>query len=324
MTQPIIRVKDIAWIRLQAPDLAKQEAFLVNFGLKRSASTADTLYMRGTDSDHHIHITERGEPGVCSIAFLARSLDDLHRLAEIAEGASAVESLDEPGGGHRVRLKEPGGMPIEVVFGVEELDAEQVAPKILNTGDNKHARQGDLLRVPHGPSRVKRIGHAVISTPVIEESIAWAHKHLGVVRSDDVYAEDNPEVLIGSFNRVDSGRAFVDHHALLFVPSESPGLNHVAFEVQDFDDLAAGHEYMRANHEGLHVWGVGRHTLGSQIFDYWKDPWGRLHEHWTDSDMLNEDHPYQRHPRSEGFKSQWGSPSPQEFRDACSPIVASD
>ena len=23
-----------------------------------------------------------------------------------------------------------------------------------------------------------------------------------------------------------------------------------------------------------HAWGVGRHILGSQIFDYWRDPFG--------------------------------------------------
>jgi hypothetical protein len=30
----------------------------------------------------------------------------------------------------------------------------------------------------------------------------------------------------------------------------------------------------------------GRHYLGSQIFDYWKDPFGAEIEHWTDGDQL--------------------------------------
>ena len=34
------------------------------------------------------------------------------------------------------------------------------------------------------------------------------------------------------------------------------------------------------------AWGVGRHILGSQIFDYWKDPWGHELEHWTDGDLF--------------------------------------
>lgn len=320
MLEPIIRVKDIAWIRLRSPDLDLQEAFLTDFGMSRSDKTDQTLYMRGSDADRHIHITEKGEPCVLGIAFHATSEEDLHRLARAADNASDVEPLDEPGGGLCVRLQDPSGMPIEVVFGVAPAEPIAVAPKILNTGTDKMARQGDLLRVDKAPSQVKRIGHAVISTPCIEQSIAWAHRHLGLIRSDDVYADDDSENLVGSFNRIDDGERYVDHHVLLYVPNQSPGLNHVAFEVQDFDDLAAGHDYMKQQDQWHHVWGIGRHTLGSQIFDYWKDPWGRLHEHWTDSDMLNRDHLYQQHPRSEGFKSQWGTSSPQEFRESSSPL----
>jgi len=320
VSDPIIRIKDIAWIRLRSPDLDKQEAFLRDFGMTLSDRTSNALYMRGTDPDHHIHITEKGAPGVTSIAFHARTAEDLYRLSREADNCSEVEAIDEPGGGQRVRLQAPSGMGIEVVFGVETVAEEVVDPLVLNTGHNKHARNGELLRVSKAPSKVKRIGHSVISTPDIERSVLWAHKHLGIVRSDDVHAEDDPTEIVGSFNRVDDGDAYVDHHVLLFVRSQVPGLNHVAFEVQDFDDLLTGHEHLKERHDDLHVWGVGRHTLGSQIFDYWKDPWGRLHEHWTDSDMLNKDHQFQSHPRSSGFKSQWGTQSPQEFRGASSPL----
>lgn len=322
--EPIIRVKDIAWIRLQSPDLGKQEEFLTDFGLVRAERNASALYMRGCGTDHHIHITQKGAPGVCGIAFRVNSMGDLEHLGETADGASSIEELDEPGGGHRVRLRDPSGMPIEIVYGVALVSEIPVTPRVLNTATNKHAREGELLRVAQAPSRIKRIGHAVISTPQLEKSVQWAHRHLGIVRSDDVHAEDNQDQTIGSFNRIDGGEAYVDHHVVLYVPHTSPGLNHVAFEVQDFDDLAVGHEYMKKSHEQLHVWGIGRHTLGSQIFDYWKDPWGRLHEHWTDSDMLNDQHNFQRHPRSLGFKSQWGSPSPEEFRDSSSPITGLD
>src|SRR5262245_34429361 len=110
MTEPIIRVADIAWIRLRSPDLDVAERYLTDFGLVRSGRTDTALYMRGTDPDHHIHITEGGEPAVVSVAFQARSEDDLHRLAREASGASAVEAIDEPGGGKRVRLVEHNGL----------------------------------------------------------------------------------------------------------------------------------------------------------------------------------------------------------------------
>ena len=42
------------------------------------------------------------------------------------------------------------------------------------------------------------------------------------------------------------------------------------------------------------MWGIGRHLLGSQVYDYWADPWGRVHEHWADTDRLNV--PQRRQP----------------------------
>src|SRR5262249_6415624 len=120
--EPIVRVADIAWIRLRSPDLDLAERYLTDFGLVRSARTNAALYMRGTDPDHHVHITEHGAPGVASVAFRARSEDDLHRLAQ-ADGASAVETIDEPGGGLRVRTTEHNGIAIEVVWGVEPVPA---------------------------------------------------------------------------------------------------------------------------------------------------------------------------------------------------------
>jgi catechol 2,3-dioxygenase-like lactoylglutathione lyase family enzyme len=318
MTEPIIRVQDIAWIRLRCPDLDLQEEFLRAFGLVPTLRTADALYMRGTDPVHHIHITEKGEPKVERIAFWARTEEDLHRLARATEGASPVEPIDEPGGGWRVRLTEPNGLGIEVVWGVAAVPALPVETNVLNFGHDKHARAGELLRVSPRPSQVKRIGHAVISTPEVDTSVEWAHRHLGIVRSDDVHAEEDPHMLLASFNRIDGGTEYVDHHVMMFARHQGAGLNHVSFEVQDIDDLAIGHDWLKQRFPDRHVWGLGRHTLGSQIFDYWKDPWGRLHEHWTDSDVLNDRNEYRRHPRSQGLRSQWGPQAPQEFRDAAS------
>lgn len=319
MTEPIIRVRDIAWIRLQSPDLSVAEDYLTAFGLVKSARTPTALYMRGTDPEHHIHITELGPAKVSSIGFWARSETDLEKLASEADGASAVEGLDEPGGGKRVRVTEHNGIGIEVVWGVEKVAPLPAQRNTLNTGHTKSARAGELLRVPLRPSQVKRIGHAVITTPNVETSVGWAHRHLGIVRSDDVHMDDDPNTLIASFNRIDDGDTYVDHHVFMFGrhPTVS-GLNHVSFEVHDIDDLAIGHDYLRSRYPDLHLWGLGRHTLGSQIFDYWRDPWGRLHEHWTDSDVLNESNPYRQHPRSLGMRSQWGPQAPQAFRDAAS------
>ena len=55
-----VKVTDIAYGRLRAPDLDTMEEFLTRFGLRRTERTANALFMRGTDPDHHIHVTEKG------------------------------------------------------------------------------------------------------------------------------------------------------------------------------------------------------------------------------------------------------------------------
>src|SRR5881396_1511795 len=105
----LIKVKDLAYGRLRAPDLDVMEEFLTHFGMVRAARTPKALYMRGTDPHHHLHVTEKADgAGFIGFAYYAASEEDLRRVAK-APGASSVEHIDEPGGGQRVRLKEPNG-----------------------------------------------------------------------------------------------------------------------------------------------------------------------------------------------------------------------
>src|SRR6478672_7361232 len=226
---PHIKVSDIAYGRLRAPDLDVAEEFLTRFGMKRADRTANALYMRGTDPAHHIHVTEKGEPKFVGLAYYAESEDDLKRLAK-APGASDVEAIDEPGGGKRVRLTEPNGYQIEVVHGIATLPPIPARRQRLNSGDEPIARAGELMRLPKGPSHVKRVAHGVLMTPKFEETVAWFRDTLGFICSDDVYAGEKDH-LIGSFNRCDRGDDYVDHHVFFCLRHEKTGINHVSFEV---------------------------------------------------------------------------------------------
>src|SRR3954471_19094581 len=132
---PVIKAADLAYGRLRSPDLDKQEEFLTAFGMVRADRTKNALYMRGTDSPHHLHVTELGEPKYIGIAFHAASVDDLEKLSR-AEGASKVEDIDEPGGGKRVRLTDPDGFQVEVVYGMEQLPKISLKRPPVNTGED--------------------------------------------------------------------------------------------------------------------------------------------------------------------------------------------
>src|SRR5262245_33509021 len=155
---PVIKAYDLAYGRLRAPDLDREEAFLTDFGLVRAARTKTALYMRGTDAPHHIHVTELGEPRYVGIAVHAASMEDLDRLTRAA-GASAIEDIDEPGGGKRVRLTDPDGYQVEAIHGMAQVAPIRLARPAVNSGDDKYRRKGELFRVERGPSHVKRFGH---------------------------------------------------------------------------------------------------------------------------------------------------------------------
>jgi hypothetical protein len=308
---PGIKVTDLAWGRLSAPDLDVMELFLADFGMVRAARTSRALYMRGTDPAHHIQVTVRGEPRFVGLAWYARNEDDLHRLAKLP-GASPVEAIDEPGGGKRVRLREPNGYQIEVVHGLATLPAIAVPRQRLNTGSHGLNRAGELMRLKRGPAHVKRIGHGVMGTPKLRQTVQWFRDTLGLVCSDDVYAGSKDNI-IGSFNRLDRGEDYVDHHVFFCLLHETAGLNHLSFEVEDVDDVFLGHEHMRQAGKYEHMWGLGRHLLGSQVYDYWADPWGRTHEHWTDTDRVNIRNGANLISAEDGLVSQWGERPPEKM-----------
>lgn len=313
----MIKVEDIAFGRLQSPDLDEAEEFLTNFGMVRAERTNDRLYMRGTDPSPFIHVTHLGEAKFIGLAFRAQSEEDLEKISK-ADGASAIEELDEPGGGKRVRLTEPNGYQVEVVFGQEPTEEIAVPRFGINTAAARESRLGELTRIERGPSHVKRLGHAVIMTPDVMGGTKWFRETLGLVPSDEVYAGEKDNI-IATFNRIDGGERYVDHHTFLCIKGENAGLNHMAFEVHDIDDVFMGNAHLKKADKYDHMWGLGRHVLGSQVYDYWQDPWGRVHEHWTDSDRLNNQNPPALVAAEDGLDSQWGEPVPERFINHATP-----
>ena len=303
----LIKVTDVAYARFRAPDLDLMEGFLKDFGLTRSARTDTALYMRGTDSDHHLHITELGQPAFVGFAFNAASEEDLHIISKV-EGASAVEEIKEPGGGKRVTLLDPDNFIIEIVHGMEELPQLPVANQFATNLGKKRERQGEFVRLESAPAQCKRLGHVVLNVTDFKATDNFYKSYFGLVSSDECFNDAGETCL--TFNRVDRGKEYVDHHALLTVPMAQAGLGHIALEVEDINHIYLGHEYLKENGH-RHSWGIGRHILGSQVFDYWFDPYGFRVEHWTDGDLLNSDTPMGKTPVAEALKVQWGADSSQ-------------
>jgi catechol 2,3-dioxygenase-like lactoylglutathione lyase family enzyme len=299
----MIKVKDIAFVRLGVPDLDAMQRFTSDFGLVTAERTPERLFSRGSDPAPWIHVAERGEAGFRGVGFEAGSDAELEAAARLP-GASGIEPLDAPGGGRRVRFTDPDGFSVEVVHGrapAEPLPVQRALP--YNSGAERR-RLNRLQRVERGPARVKRIGHCVVRVADFANSESWYRSRFGFLRSDEVHLGD-PEKVVTAFLRCDRGEVPVDHHSFLCVGLGPPGFDHAAFEVEDIDAVMLGHEHLREAGYSHHA-GVGRHILGSQVFDYWRDPWGHVHEHFTDGDLLDASVPPGRFDPRTALGTQWG------------------
>jgi catechol 2,3-dioxygenase-like lactoylglutathione lyase family enzyme len=300
-----IKIEDVAFVRFRAPDLAEMRAFLTEFGLAVVEATDQRIVARGGGSSPVVHITELGQPGFAGVGFRAASLDDLERLAT-AEGL-VTQPFDAPGGGRRLVLSDPDGHVVEVVAG--QVPAAPLAPpaRPWNSAAS-HERLRAVKRVPAGPAQVVRLGHAVLNVSNFRASERWYKDRFGLITSDEIQL--SPDFSIGAFLRCDRGDTPTDHHTLFLMQSpKGPGFNHAAFEVVDFDDLMQGHERLTAAGRKAE-WGIGRHILGSQIFDYWRDPWGHTLEHWTDGDLFTAQDGSNAATLQDLLGVQWGPSAP--------------
>jgi len=292
---PIIKVDDMAFPILQVPDLDLQEKFLIDFGMTRVDRTDDRLYMRGDGPHSFIHESRLGEKKFLGNAFYACSMDDLHTLA--ATGSfSAVEEMTSPGGGFCTLATDPDGIGVKVVYGIagHKLDTDLAAAEVNVGGIEREnfRRINQPKRFTKGAyPRIKRYAHSGLNVMDLEASLEWYNQHLGIIASDLLKPGGDAGPLFGIFARCDRGAKPADHHSLFFLPAPiqsngHAGLNHVSYEMVDIDDVFMGHEIL--DKQGYEPeWGIGRHYQGSQIFDYWRSPFGQIHEHQTDGDVFD-------------------------------------
>lgn len=278
----IIKIEDVAHVRFRAPDLGQMRAFIEDFGLAVVEVGDARLTARGAGPVPVVHVTELGEPGFAGVAFRAGSLADLERLA--ATEGMPVEGCDLPGGGQMVTLRDPDGHRVDVVAGqapAAPLSLEARPP--WNRAEERQ-RVRAAKRIAPGAASVVRLGHVVLNVSDFRASERWYKERFGFITSDEIQVA--PEFAVGAFMRCDRGETPTDHHTLFLLQGpKGPGFNHAAFEVADLDDLMRGHQRLKDAGRDAE-WGVGRHILGSQVFDYWRDPWGHTLEHWTDGDLF--------------------------------------
>ncbi|MDB5969998.1 MAG: hypothetical protein JWQ90_2448 [Hydrocarboniphaga sp.] len=315
--EAIVKADAVAYILFNKNDLEKQKQFLADFGMHLAAQTADTVYMRGVGTLPYIYaaydfrqqkkaLGKAARSGYIGIGFSFNSESDLTALSRAT--GMPIETIDGPGGGQRVRLHDPDGFIADAVWGrtpVERFPTQSTLTPI-NTPFEK-PRINCTVRPVLQPSPVERVGHAVLSVSNFRKSLDWYMTHFGLIPTDVQCLEDGTPAL--SFNRLDRGKEPTDHHSLVLMQNVAAQYMHSAYETFDLDSVGQGQQYLSAK-GWKHHWGIGRHILGSQIFDYWLDPEGEEVEHYADGDLFDAGYETGYHPLDMGGLWAWGDDVP--------------
>lgn len=308
----MIAVKDIAFVRYQVTDLDQMESFLTDFGLTRAMRTEDKLYMRTADTAHHAHVSELGLTNeTVGFGFYAQSAEDLDKLARCL--GKAVETNPEPGGGLRVRFTDPAGFVVDVIHGRAEVEPLTVREPVAFNQANRRGRLGSPVRLKAAPASPVRLGHLAVLVPDFQAAFEFYCDVLGF-RASDTYWAGTESHKVAAFMHCGLGDTWTDHHTLALVAAQDgrARFDHCSFEAIDLDDVVQGGEFLKSR-GWVHSWGVGRHIQGSQIFDYWRDPFGNKHERYTDGDLVNDSTPVGNAPFSLDELRQWAPPLTPEF-----------
>ena len=308
-----VRAIQPAYVQYRHSSLAHAERFMTDFGFVICGRDDGAIYFRGVGSDGFCYVAYEGEPAFIGGAFEVADREVLEEAAATLESASAVRPLPGPQGGFFVELRDPDGFRIDLIADRRPLKPlPETKATVFNFGQRKQ-RFGEFQRFERRPARVRRLGHFGFNVSNFAQTFAWYQANLGMIASDTLHAGPKDKD-VAAFMRVARGEEWVDHHSIFFLESPTTHVHHCSFEVQDSDEVMMGSEWLKAN-GWQQFWGVGRHILGSQVFDYWRDCSGFMIEHYADGDILTEHHSHERHNVADEALAVWGPAAPSDFLD---------
>ena len=286
----------LASVTIGVPEPEPVRAFYAEFGLLETRpGRFDTA-----DGGEQLRIERAPRRRALALSICVDDEDDLGRVAAALTrlGAAsersprALEAL-EPVSGVRVRLevaprlaqKAPAAIPHNAPGRTERRDAR--SPAVL----------------PGATSRPRRLSHVVIASPDAPASKRFFTEGIGFRVSDEVPA------IGASFMRCST-----DHHNLLVQPGPFPFLHHTAWEMDDVDAVGRAAAAMVAADASRHVWGLGRHGIGSNCFWYLRDPAGNFAEYSCDLDVIADEEAWKVSASTPVAPlASWAPPVPPSF-----------
>ncbi len=283
-------------ITLGVPDVATTVAYYAEFGLTPvdGATTFSTV-----DGGEQLRIEHSHRRRLLDLGIGCDDPDDLDRVA------AALAALDLP-------VERRDGSIVAMDPGTEVRVTVEIAPRVASdpTPAPPYNAPGDMARpgtrapavLREGPVRPRKLGHVVLGSTDQEASQKFFTEGIGFKISDTVPG-------LAAFMRCST-----DHHNVLVQAAPVSFMHHASWQVDDVDEVGRGASAMLAADPSRHVWGLGRHHVGSNFFWYLKDPAGNFSEYYSDLDCIVDDALW-KPGVWEGERSlyNWGPPPPPSF-----------
>lgn len=275
-------VNSLQHFALGVPDLKVGADFYEAFGLN-TRERGDALGFRCDNRENdEIVLIETGKE---------RQTQYVSFGADVAGMARIQKALEE----RHVPLEDspfkdgPDGLwfrdPDNIYLNVQRVDAPQIltpepVPVINKPGNvNRVGERGCPPRDMY--CRPRRLGHMILFTTDVLRKRQFYLDVIGMQLSDTI------EHGFAAFLRLPGGS---DHHVMAFLSSTASGFHHASFEMASVDDTAlAAARLLNSDVGGCHVWGPGRHGVGSNYFHYFRDPWNGMVEYFHDIDYIADD-----------------------------------
>ena len=247
-------------VDLVVPDLIAAIDFYAEvWGLGLVERSARSVWLRGTGDDPHLLALHAGDAAaIRSMTFRVAEDGDPDALAAamLASGATALHAhhaTDEPGGGTLRAVRDPKGRTVRLV--------------------HSDAR---VVPLAPDPARPERLAHVNINSDDTTRDAAFYTDALGFALTD--------RSKMMAFVRTNR-----DHHSVVIADAAVNTLNHVAFQMPDWEGVMRASGRMVDN--GFPIgWGPGRHGPGNNVFAYFVDPFGFVIEYTADVLQVDDDY----------------------------------
>jgi catechol 2,3-dioxygenase-like lactoylglutathione lyase family enzyme len=282
-------------ITIGVPNVAETAAYYTEFGL---APVGDAAFAT-RDGGEQLRLVHSPVRRLVELGVGADDPDDLHRIASRLSRIGVSHLVRD----RRLTATDPG-TAVRVTITPSPRITREIAPAPHYNGPGRverpDARAPGILR--ETPVRPRKLGHVVLGSTDQEASQRFFTDGLGLKTSDEVPG-------IAAFMRCST-----DHHNVLVQAAPVPYLHHTSWEVEDVDEIGCGAYRMLEGHPERHIWGLGRHHIGSNFFWYLKDPAGNFSEYYSDLDCIIDDAIW----KPEIFTDiralyNWGPPVPPSF-----------